>query len=83
MAAWELYGAAGCPYTGELREHLELEGHEFVEFDVEADPDARRRLDALTGGARIVPVLVAEAQVISVGWHGRGCTLSPAERGPA
>jgi len=79
----ELYGTAGCPYTREMREHLEWDGHEFVEFDVEADPDARRRLDALTAGARMVPVLVEDGQVSSIGWRGRGCALSPADKGPA
>ena len=81
--ARELYGTSGCPYTREVREHLEWEGHEFLEFDVDADPVARRRLDALMGGARLVPVLVEDGKVASVGWHGRGCALSPADAGPA
>lgn len=73
----ELYGAAGCPYTRELREQLEWEGAAFVEYDVEVDPEARRRLAAITSGGRIVPVLVEDGRVIAVGWQGRGCTIAP------
>ena len=45
MPNLESYDTAGCPYTCELREWLR-NGHAFVEFDVEADADARRRLRA-------------------------------------
>jgi glutaredoxin len=71
----ELYGTAGCPYTGEMRESLEWRGQEFVEYDVEADPAARARLLALAGNQRTVPVLVEDGKVIQVGWQGRGCVI--------
>jgi mycoredoxin len=71
----ELYGAAGCPYTAELREQLEWEGTDFVEYDVEADPDALNRLVRLTGESRTVPVLARGGQVIRIGWQGRGCRV--------
>ena len=70
----ELYGAASCPFTTELREQLEYEGHPFVEYDVEHDNVARERLVALTGGRR-VPALVDSGRVITVGWQGRGCLV--------
>ena len=73
MEAVELFGAAGCPYTSELREHLEWSGVEFVEYDVEADATARARLHALTGGRAAVPVLVEAGRVTQVGWNGRSC----------
>lgn len=72
----ELYGAKGCPYTGELRESLLWDGEEFVEYDVEEDEEAFRRLIVLTGG-RTVPVLVKNRQVIQVGVSGRGCIVGP------
>lgn len=70
----ELYGASGCPYTADLREHLALDGREFVEYDVEADPAARARLLALTGESR-VPALIEEGRPVRVGWGGRSCLV--------
>lgn len=70
----ELYGAARCPYTAELREQLLWEGKRFVEYDVEADPEALERMRRLTG-RRMVPVLVEGGRVTRVGWQGRGCPV--------
>jgi len=72
----ELYGTPTCPYTRELREALWLEGREFREYDVEADPEAFRRLADLTGG-RAVPVLVENGRVVQVGYLGRTCLATP------
>lgn len=71
----KLYGAKGCPYTRELRESLLWDGEEFVEYDVEEDQEALKRLITLTGG-RTVPVLVEDERVIQVGFFGRGCIVS-------
>ena len=76
MAAVELYGTKGCPYTQELREWLEWKGTEFVEYDVESDPAARDRMRSLAEGQRTVPILVDGNKVIQVGWQGRGCVLA-------
>jgi len=75
MVRRELYGTAGCPYTREMREWLEWEGMEFVEYDVEADRDACRRMSALPGAQRMVPILVEDGSVVRVGWQGRGCPV--------
>jgi glutaredoxin len=40
----EIYGTTGCPYTQEMREWLQWLGHEFTEYDVEHDRDARERM---------------------------------------
>lgn len=74
--ALELFGTPGCPYTAEMREHLELEGRPFVEHDVEADPEARDRMLQLTGGRAMVPVLAESGRVTAVGWRGRGCAIA-------
>ena len=71
----ELYGASGCPYTTELREHLLWNRVDFTEYDVEADPKARARWLALTGGGASVPVLVESGRVIEIGWRGRSCSV--------
>ncbi|HEX3747886.1 MAG TPA: glutaredoxin domain-containing protein [Bryobacteraceae bacterium] len=68
----ELFGAASCPYTGEMREWLEWNGRDFVEYDVERDAAAFERMRAVTGQS-MVPVLLEDGRAAQVGWHGRGC----------
>ncbi|HEX7360174.1 MAG TPA: Uxx-star family glutaredoxin-like (seleno)protein [Bryobacteraceae bacterium] len=77
MPAVELFGTARCPFTEELREWLEWKRREFTEYDVEADPEAWKRMHALTGGQRTVPVLVEDGRVVQIGWNGRGCVVKP------
>jgi glutaredoxin 3 len=76
MAKLELFGAARCPHTDEMREWLEFKGAEFVEYDVEADPIARERMRELSGGQRTVPILVDDGKVVQVGWQGHGCIVA-------
>ncbi len=71
----ELYTTAGCPHSEAAREDLEWRGADFVEYDVEKDPEARARMLALTGGSRTVPVLVEEGKPVRIGWMGRGCIV--------
>jgi mycoredoxin len=74
----ELYGTRSCPYTAELRDELEWQGEPFVEYDVDADPQARARMCALTTGGAAVPVLVEDGRVRQIGYHGRSCYVAPA-----
>ena len=69
----ELFATKTCPYCGEVREQLELDGLDFVEHDVEADSEARARLIGLVGTHAMVPVLVEGGRVTQVGSAGRGC----------
>lgn len=71
----ELYATRSCPYSAEAREDLEWRGVEFVEYDVEQDPEARARLLTLTGGTPTVPVIVEDGKPVQVGWMGRGCAI--------
>jgi len=71
----ELYGTAACPYTQDMREWLEMSRREFVEYDVEADAEARARMKEITGGQRTVPVLVEDGKAVQIGWQGRGCVI--------
>ena len=75
MARLELYGTSRCPYTQEMREWLEWHRRDFVEYDVDTDLQARRRVRELAGGQRAVPVLVEDNKVKQVGWQGRTCML--------
>lgn len=76
MATLELYGSSQCPYTRELRDWLEWTRKDFVEYDVDADPEASARMRALNSGGRNVPVLIEDGKVIQVGWQGRSCVIN-------
>jgi glutaredoxin 3 len=58
-----------------MREWLEFRGCDFVEYDVERDRDAFARMRELSGGQRMVPVLIEHGKVIQSGWQGRGCVV--------
>jgi glutaredoxin 3 len=73
----ELYGTSSCPYTRELREELEWRDQPFVEYDVEQDGEALRRVAALCGGSVSVPVLVEGGRVVQIGIGGRSCFVTP------
>jgi glutaredoxin 3 len=76
MATLELFGTSNCQHTQEMREWLEFRRCQFVEYDVEVDAAARRRMRELAGGQRSVPILVEDGRVIQVGWQGRSCVVS-------
>jgi glutaredoxin 3 len=63
-----------------MRDWLEWKGHEYVEYDVELDHQARARMIAISGGQRTVPILVesdaGDAHVVQIGWLGRGCVVA-------
>jgi glutaredoxin len=71
----ELFGTASCPYTREMREWLEWKRREFVEYDVESDGGARRRMREIAGDRRTVPLLVEDGKIVAIGWQGRGCVI--------
>lgn len=72
----ELFGSSTCQFSAELREELEWQEREFIEFDVDSDIAALRRMLELTGGQRTVPVLVEDGRVLSIGYQGRGCVVN-------
>jgi glutaredoxin len=75
VARLELFGTARCPHTQEMREWLEWQRRDFVEYDVDTDSAARRRMCELAGGQRSVPVLVEDNKVLQIGWRGRACMV--------
>jgi glutaredoxin len=75
MAVLEFFGAASCPYTPEMREWLEWRGCDFLEYDVERDPAAYARMRELSGGQRMIPMLIEDGKVVQCGWQGRGCVI--------
>jgi glutaredoxin 3 len=75
MKPVELYTTAGCPYSEAAREDLLWRGVDFIEYDVEANEEARARMLELTGGTRTVPVISEEGKPVQIGWMGRGCAV--------
>jgi glutaredoxin 3 len=71
--AIELYATRSCPYCAELRDQLDGDGVDYVEYDVEADAAARARLWQLVGPSALVPVLVEDGSITQIGLAGRGC----------
>jgi mycoredoxin len=76
MPKTELFGTAGCPYTGEMRESLEWKGIEFTEYDIEVDREARARFRSIAQSPYTVPLLVQDGKVIQSGWQGCGCIVA-------
>ena len=76
MPGFELFGTRSCPYTREMREWLEWKGHEYVEYDVDMNAEARARMIAISGGLRTVPILAEGGKVTQIGWQGRGCAIA-------
>jgi hypothetical protein len=72
----ELFGTESCPYTSEMRDWLEFQGRDFIEYDVEVDRAALDRMCALAPGPHMVPVLVEDGKIVQTGWKGRGCMVS-------
>jgi glutaredoxin 3 len=46
-----------------------------VEYDVEADVEARSRLRSIAPDVRTVPVLVEDGKILEVGFRGHGCMV--------
>jgi glutaredoxin len=64
-----LYAKTGCAFCDAKRAELAVRGVPFREIDVEARPQAVVELLKLTGGRRIVPVVV-EGGTIAVAPEG-------------
>lgn len=56
--ATTFYVKSGCPYCQAMREDLDDRGAEYNEINVKETPEIVPELLKLTGGRRIVPVLV-------------------------
>jgi glutaredoxin len=74
----ELFTSKTCQYCEQVRDQLELDGVDFVEYDVDADREARKRLGELVGTNVMVPVVVEDGRVTHVGVAGRGCYVNTA-----
>ena len=55
MKPIRIYTTPMCPYCVRAKSLLTKKGAAFDEIDVFMDPDARKEMEANTGGARTVP----------------------------
>ena len=79
MPEYELFGARSCPHTRDMREWLDWKGCEFVEYDVEADHEARAHMIAISGGQRTVCLSSRRmASSSRLAGKGRGCVVEAA-----
>ena len=59
-----LYTKTGCPYCAAMREDLTARGAAWNEINVTDNPERIPELLKLTGGQRLVPVLVEDGKVV-------------------
>jgi len=55
MATVEVYSGAFCPYCIRAKALLKKKGLDFVEYNVQSEPDKRDEMLSRSGGARTVP----------------------------
>ena len=67
-----LYVKPNCPYCAEARRELTADGVEFEERDATTRADWRAELMEHSRDTGMVPTLVREGEVVTVGWKGRG-----------
>lgn len=67
-----VYVKPGCPYCEEARTELRAEGVEFEERDATTRADWRRELMEHSKSTGMVPTVVRDGEVVTVGWKGRG-----------
>lgn len=53
-----LYSTTWCPFSRRLTKDLQKAGIEYVDVDVDDDPEAGELVKSLNGGNRVVPTLV-------------------------
>ena len=67
----ELYIKEGCPHCRKQIELLEQEGLAYQLYDINNDPAALQEAKEKYG-AKIVPILVENGEVKSIGYQGQG-----------
>ena len=72
MSTTLVYVKPNCPYCEEARQALRAEGTEFEERDATTRPDWRAELMEHSRDTGVVPTVVRDGEVVTVGWKGRG-----------
>jgi glutaredoxin 3 len=64
-----IYTKTGCPYCAAALKHYAEQGVAFEEINVSDRPEEKKTVLKLTGGKRMVPVIV-EGGAVKVGFGG-------------
>lgn len=67
-----MYVKPGCPYCDQARESLTAEGKTWEERDATTRSDWRGELMEHSKGTGVVPTILEDGRVVTVGWKGRG-----------
>ena len=67
-----VYVKPNCPYCDEARTALRGDGVEFEERDATTRADWRAQLMEHSRDTGMVPTVVRDGEVVTVGWKGRG-----------
>jgi len=63
MLEIKLFTKQGCPYCAAMRNSLNDEGFEYTEIDVHSSRQAMEEALNLSGGRRMVPIVVRNGKV--------------------
>ena len=66
-----VYTHPDCDYSSALKNELDADGVEYEEINLAIVDEAWAKVEELTDGERITPVMV-EGDFVSVGFHGVG-----------
>jgi glutaredoxin len=58
-----IYTKKGCPYCAAAKKHYSELGVKYKEIDVHETTDAQEKVLKLTGGKKIVPVIIEDGRV--------------------
>ena len=67
-----VYVKPNCPYCAEARTALRADGVDFEERDATTRDDWRAELMEHSRSTGMVPTVVRDGEVVTVGWKGRG-----------
>ena len=67
-----VYVKPNCPYCDEARTELRAQAVDFEERDATTRADWRAELMEHSRSTGMVPTVVREGEVVTVGWKGRG-----------
>jgi len=67
-----MYTKPNCPYCAQARQALREQGREFEERDATTRADWKAELMRYSKGTGMVPTIVVDDEVETVGWQGHG-----------